>query len=58
MLVMINVDSRSQLRRLAEIAPEGLRISFRVNPLLGQVTMSTASQGRDEQDSVSWRGSG
>jgi len=33
--VMINVDSRSQLRRLAEIAPEGLRISFRVNPLVG-----------------------
>ncbi|MDI6818289.1 MAG: diaminopimelate decarboxylase [Methanothermobacter thermautotrophicus] len=33
--VRINVDSRSQLLRLSEIAPEGLRISFRVNPLVG-----------------------
>lgn len=33
--VRINIDSRSQLLRLAEMAPEGLEVSFRVNPLVG-----------------------
>jgi diaminopimelate decarboxylase len=50
--VLINIDSRSQMRRLAEYAPEGLRISIRWNPGEGAgfdpkvITAGAESHGR------------
>jgi len=50
--VLINIDSRSQMRRLAEFAPEGLRISIRWNPGEGAgfdpkvITAGAESHGR------------